>query len=411
MSNQSSQIISWRIRPVFVSGTFRDMQAERDHLHDVIFPELERRLSERHFHLSAVDLRWGVETISQAEEEKDLFVLKVCLDELRETAFSATGAETRGICLYGRPGSGKSAVFATLYRELHEKNCLVLAHAGGINLRAGSVEAMLRRWIQDIALYLGMEDKDPSEGLSGFDETKNLFAALLSQAAVNTRVICLVDALNQFERSVIARYLTWVPEPLPQNVRLITTAVEGDETAALSKRKDCRLMPLTDMDQSEAADMTHRICEQYHKKIHADIVAKLTGKKLPDNSLAAGNPLWLKLAVEHLLLMDGDDFAEADRLEGTPEQKLHNFMLQMAETFPPEIEKLYDSLFRRASERFGKRQNIAWIPDMLDVIAASRQGLRDRDILGITQPSRSHALRGNAARTLRVRLRQRTSRA
>jgi hypothetical protein len=448
------------------------MQAERDHLHDVIFPELERRLSERHFHLEAVDLRWGVETVStEAEAEKELLVLKVCLHEikrcrpflivlmgdrygwippadrmnaaayeegyaedvsdksvtaleiefglfsdpdqetgfffyfrdienyedmppeqqafyseayspkaedkaqyaklqalkqsieadprfgsrvrhysvkwehgrltgigqwgqqvledvwkdldavtkkqmqeidpswqgqerrtleefvelrsrifvgrekiltaLRETAFSETGEDIRGICVYGKPGSGKSAVFAKLYRELHKEDCLVLAHAGGISLRAGSVEAMLRIWIQDLAGYLGMEDKDPSKGLSGFDETKNLFAALLSQAGVRTRVICLADALNQFERSPVARYLTWMPESVPQNVRFIMTAVPGDETAALSKRKDFRLTELNDMDETEAAEMAHTICRHHHKTLHADIVRTLTEKTLP----------------------------------------------------------------------------------------------------------------------------------
>jgi hypothetical protein len=53
------------------------MQAERDHLRDVVFPELERRLRERNGHLEPIDLRWGVETVSTAEQEqKELLVRK-----------------------------------------------------------------------------------------------------------------------------------------------------------------------------------------------------------------------------------------------------------------------------------------------------------------------------------------------
>jgi hypothetical protein len=41
---------------VFISSTFRDMQAERDHLIRVVFPELERRCMARG---QAIDYRAG----------------------------------------------------------------------------------------------------------------------------------------------------------------------------------------------------------------------------------------------------------------------------------------------------------------------------------------------------------------
>ncbi len=73
----------WYSRPVFISSTFKDKQAERDHLRDVVFPELERRLRDLRCHLEPIDLRWGVETVETAEQEqKELLVLKLCLDEI-----------------------------------------------------------------------------------------------------------------------------------------------------------------------------------------------------------------------------------------------------------------------------------------------------------------------------------------
>ena len=41
----------WRARPVFISSTFKDMQAERDHLSRVVVPRLEERLRERRHQL------------------------------------------------------------------------------------------------------------------------------------------------------------------------------------------------------------------------------------------------------------------------------------------------------------------------------------------------------------------------
>jgi hypothetical protein len=37
-----NELPMWLARPVFISGTFADMQAERDYLRTRVFPELER---------------------------------------------------------------------------------------------------------------------------------------------------------------------------------------------------------------------------------------------------------------------------------------------------------------------------------------------------------------------------------
>ena len=66
---------------VFVSSTFRDMQAERDELVKRIFPQLRRLCEERGVAWSEVDLRWGV-TDEQAAEGA---VLPICLAEIERT--------------------------------------------------------------------------------------------------------------------------------------------------------------------------------------------------------------------------------------------------------------------------------------------------------------------------------------
>jgi nephrocystin-3 len=48
---------TWKTVRVFISSTFRDMHAERDHLVRVVFPELRERCAKRHLHLVDVDLR------------------------------------------------------------------------------------------------------------------------------------------------------------------------------------------------------------------------------------------------------------------------------------------------------------------------------------------------------------------
>ena len=63
---------------VFVSSTFKDMQAERDELVKRIFPQLRKLCEERGVTWGEVDLRWGI-TNEQSAEGK---VLPICLAEI-----------------------------------------------------------------------------------------------------------------------------------------------------------------------------------------------------------------------------------------------------------------------------------------------------------------------------------------
>jgi hypothetical protein len=49
----------WRTFSIFISSTFADMQAERDHLKTFVFPRIEEELRKKRIALEIVDLRWG----------------------------------------------------------------------------------------------------------------------------------------------------------------------------------------------------------------------------------------------------------------------------------------------------------------------------------------------------------------
>jgi len=56
-----------RVIRVFVSSTFRDMQAERDELVLKIFPQLRRLCEERGVTWREIDLLWGITEEQQAD--------------------------------------------------------------------------------------------------------------------------------------------------------------------------------------------------------------------------------------------------------------------------------------------------------------------------------------------------------
>jgi hypothetical protein len=63
---------------VFISSTFRDMQAERDHLVKFTFPQLRKLCESRGVTWGEVDLRWGITDEETAEGK----VLPLCLEEI-----------------------------------------------------------------------------------------------------------------------------------------------------------------------------------------------------------------------------------------------------------------------------------------------------------------------------------------
>jgi hypothetical protein len=74
--------MEWRVQPVFVSSTFRDIQAERDHLQHVVFPAVEERLRERRLHVEPVDLRVGLWS-NENEAAGESRILTICLKEVK----------------------------------------------------------------------------------------------------------------------------------------------------------------------------------------------------------------------------------------------------------------------------------------------------------------------------------------
>jgi tetratricopeptide (TPR) repeat protein len=68
-----------RVMRVFISSTFRDMQAERDELVKVIFPQLRKLCERRGVAWGEVDLRWGISD----EQKSEGMVLPICLDEIQ----------------------------------------------------------------------------------------------------------------------------------------------------------------------------------------------------------------------------------------------------------------------------------------------------------------------------------------
>ena len=353
--------------------------------------------------------RWALEQFVE-DRTRSFIGRDAILAELLALATSSPGDGSWGVCVTGPAGAGKSAVFAELVRRLQREDVLVLAHAAGISPRSPSVDAMLRRWIEELASLLG----EPT-GLADTataDQVNEAFHRVLGRASVRWRVVVLVDALNQFEPTPRGRHVTWLPALWPPEARLIVTAIPGPGSEVLARRAGVRSMTLPPLGAAEAGAIARAVCERYHRTMNAAALMTLLAKPGPGGQPAAGNALWTSLAVEELNLLDADDLARAEReFTGGPEARLEQLLVSVAGAMPGDVEGLYGWLLDRAETLHGR----AWARALMNAIAVSRRGWREADLEAVIPALAGEpwdALRFAALRrTLRAHLVQRGAQA
>jgi len=293
------------------------------------------------------------------------------------TAPAANGADW-GACLSGAPGSGKSAVFGELFQRLtDEKSALILANAAGGTPRGSQVDFMLRRFIQELAAFHHEENPLPQK--AGSDVVDATFAALLTRAAAQTRVVVLLDALDQIDPTPRGQHLTWLrAKQWPANARLIATSLPCTGAEALTRLDRVKKLDMPPLGPDDIAEIAKRVWARYHRQVNPDVVRILTEKEQSDGTPAAANPLWLTLALEQLNLLDADDFARAEReFTGSPAERLRALMLDTARRLPPTVSELYGWLLEQTEKAYGAPQARAFAA----LIAVSRFGWRESDLL------------------------------
>lgn len=300
------------------------------------------------------------------------------LGRLENLALSTTeGNATWGILLTGVAGTGKSAIFGESCRRLQERmqgsaNLVLLRHSAGASARSPYVQDMLRRWIEDLAAALPGSPALPEN--ANQDRIEMEFRSLLERTAVEKRVIILIDALDQFESTTQARFLTWLPRTWPENVRLIATAIPGEASKALADRTGVELLPVPPLNEREARLIAEGICSRYHRSLEPEVLHALLARQGADGP-AWGNTLWLTLAVEELNLLDADEFASMQTYSGAAAEQLRALMVDKIAALAPDITGLYRTSFDRAYALFGESLARAF----LGLIALGRSGWRETD--------------------------------
>jgi telomerase protein component 1 len=284
------------------------------------------------------------------------------LEKVRKPDQDAAEASIMALPLLvtGKPGSGKSgllAKFAADYATAHPE-VFILTHFVGASPGSTDVRETLLRFCREIVQRFNINEDIPQQ----YEDLRMFFRQLLERT--NDRLLLIVDALNQFETILRPADLSWLPAKLRGNVRIIVSSLEGEWLEEFHRREqetpEIEVGPIQD---SERRTIVRQSLDQYRKRLAeesgSDEISLLLGK------LEADRPLYLAVACEELRVF-GRFGHVRERIVALPE----------------EVPGLFGQVLERLEADHGK----ALMREALSLIACSRYGLVESDLLVLLKP-------------------------
>lgn len=285
------------------------------------------------------------------------------LGVLEQLTTFADSENESALVVTGKAGCGKSAVLANFTREYSANNpeTFVLAHFIGVSPGSTDIRRTLLRLCRELARRFNIRDEIPTE----YYELRQAFGKFLEQATAQSKVLVVLDALNQLDESHYAHALDWLPHLLPNGLKVIVSTLDdSDCLEALSRRNftPCDVGALTKVERREIVRQTLKTYRKYlEEKPENDQMGLLLSKHESDN------PLYLTVACEELRV-----FGEFERVT------------ERIEALPNAVESLFEQVLERIEEdheRVEPGKGRERVKDALSLLECARHGLLESEML------------------------------
>ena len=274
--------------------------------------------------------------------------------ERRTAALASIVAAHPAVLVTGEPGVGKSALLASWARITPADGAEVVTHHVGATADSTDWVAMLRRLVGRIAPDAPVGDTvDP-------DAVKGLFADALRRRGEQGPVVLVLDGLDQLDDRDHAPDLAWLPWELPPGVRIVAAA-SGERTLEAAYARGFHTHPVPLLDDGERGELVVDFLSRYSKRLAGDLIERIV--MVPH----AGNPRFARAVLDELR-QHGDHFTLVALLDD----------YLAVDT----IDDLFEHILARW-ERDYERDRPGLVAEAFTLIAASRTGLSEPELLGL----------------------------
>ncbi|GAB6059856.1 tetratricopeptide repeat protein [Desulfonatronum parangueonense] len=204
----------------------------------------------------------------------------------------------KGIVLTGESGGGKTALLAAWARDVARDNpdAWLFQHYFGATPGSAAPEGFLRRLMGELKQRFCIAEDIPVDP----EKLRDALPVWLARTQLDTRIVLVLDGLNQVQGSEADRRLRFVPYKFPAHVTVLASALPGPALDSLRER-EWMMYELPLATEAEADAMV----AEYLKQIGRFVDAKGRPIETPlrrQIAAAAGsrNPLFLRTVLEEL---------------------------------------------------------------------------------------------------------------
>ncbi|GHU23424.1 hypothetical protein FACS1894172_08200 [Spirochaetia bacterium] len=274
----------------------------------------------------------------------------------------------RFMVITGEKGMGKSALIANWIQRRQKRDEKIIYHFIGNSGSEGDYRKISEYLINELECITGIKrDKD-----SLIDSTKKredklteTLQDMLWTAAKNEKIILVLDGMDKLSDVENAKLLNWLPA-FPSHTRIIFSTQADDKTMDVFKRRNYPCIELEALSIDNRKILIEKYLAVFAKKLLPAQIERIVKDRESENTLA------LRVLLDEL------------RIFGVHEEIDTHLNAYLA---APDLESFYDIVVERIEKTYGNiTGRIAnFAGEVLALLASSRAGLSEDEILGITR--------------------------
>ena len=280
--------------------------------------------------------------------------------------------DNKTLLITGSSGSGKSTLISRLGADLSQGGYEIVPIYCGFTEKTTNGFDILRYiiWILENKLdehshYEETVDFEHNKLESYYSHIAQIFDRY--ESTISKPVVFIIDGVNQLIQDDVCENLSFIPSKKYTKIKFALSTISQQYSPV-----DSVCVELDDLEILERKIVAQSLLNINHRELSDTVIDSLCNLK------SAGSPLYIRLIIDRLLMMNREDFQYISEYGGTIET-ITNYQLSLINNCPDSISEMSFFLLDHAAKVLGGSS----VKTILYLIAISRKGLRIADIEGI----------------------------